>query len=68
MFLEALDGHTHMYEPIPAYGKHFRLPTGVISSVVKITVNHSRVVDAFSLTLYDMDRDLRTAQRKMNNE
>ncbi|KAI1479211.1 hypothetical protein F4774DRAFT_138077 [Daldinia eschscholtzii] len=68
MFLEALDDHSYLFKLIPTEDKYLSLLTGVISSIVKASVNYNKIADGFSQALSEMTADLRTAGRKMEIE
>ncbi|KAI0376344.1 hypothetical protein F5Y04DRAFT_292774 [Hypomontagnella monticulosa] len=63
-FLETMDDYSYLFKVIPADDKYISLFTGVLSSIVKASVNHSHIADGFSLALVEMSSNLRIAKRK----
>ncbi|KAI1844809.1 hypothetical protein JX266_009037 [Neoarthrinium moseri] len=61
-FLETLEGHKALFSVIPSGDKYTSLFTGVISSVVKASVNYEHIAEGFSRALADMSADLRFVQ------
>ncbi|KAI0006516.1 hypothetical protein F4779DRAFT_620531 [Xylariaceae sp. FL0662B] len=57
-FLEMLDGHKALFSVIPSNDKYISLFTGVVSSVVKASVNYEKIASGFSQALADISVDL----------
>ncbi|KAI1081972.1 hypothetical protein F5B20DRAFT_578745 [Whalleya microplaca] len=57
-FLEMLDGHKALFSVIPSNDKYLSLFTGVVSSVVKASVNYEQIANGFSQALADISVDL----------
>ncbi|KAI0126483.1 hypothetical protein BJ170DRAFT_694947 [Xylariales sp. AK1849] len=57
-FLETLEGHKALFSVIPSGDKYTSLFAGVISSVVKASVNYEHIAEGFSRALAEMSADL----------
>ncbi|CZR56709.1 uncharacterized protein PAC_06598 [Phialocephala subalpina] len=62
-FLETMDNHKFLFSVIPNGDKYTSLLTGVVSSIVKASVNYEQVADGFSRALGEISEDLNFVQR-----
>ncbi|KAI0454811.1 hypothetical protein F5B21DRAFT_474335 [Xylaria acuta] len=62
-FLETMDSHRYLFSIIPNGDKYTSLITGVITSIVKASVNHETMAEGFSRALQDISRDLNFVRR-----
>ncbi|KAI1746506.1 hypothetical protein F4782DRAFT_524269 [Xylaria castorea] len=62
-FLETMDSHNYLFSIIPNGDKYTSLITGVITSIVKASVNHETLAEGFSRALQDISRDLNFVRR-----
>ncbi|KAM0253304.1 hypothetical protein ACHAQJ_007358 [Trichoderma viride] len=64
-FLNTLNDHSYLFSIIPNEDKYTSLITGVITSVVKASVNHKKVAEKFSEALKDITEDLGTVHKSV---
>ncbi|KAI1741309.1 hypothetical protein F4680DRAFT_416368 [Xylaria scruposa] len=62
-FFETMDSHRYLFSIIPNGDKYTSLITGVITSIVKASVNHETMAEGFSRALQDISRDLNFVRR-----
>ncbi|KAK8104990.1 hypothetical protein PG999_008349 [Apiospora kogelbergensis] len=62
-FLETMDSHKYLFSVIPNGDKYTSLITGIITSVVKASVNHQKLADGFSRALQEISRDINFVRR-----
>ncbi|KAI0883763.1 uncharacterized protein GGS22DRAFT_189731 [Annulohypoxylon maeteangense] len=62
-FLETMDEHKYLFSIIPNGDKYTSLITGVITSIVKASVNHESIAEGFSRALQEISRDLNFVRR-----
>ncbi|KAK8052307.1 hypothetical protein PG993_003692 [Apiospora rasikravindrae] len=62
-FLETMDSHKYLFSVIPNGDKYTSLITGIVTTVVKASVNHETMADGFSRALQDISRDLNFVRR-----
>ncbi|KAI1338824.1 hypothetical protein F5Y15DRAFT_98862 [Xylariaceae sp. FL0016] len=62
-FLENLEGHKALFSVIPNNDRYLSLFTGVISSIVKASVNYEHIAQGFSKALADITVDLKFVRR-----
>ncbi|KAI1078710.1 hypothetical protein F5B20DRAFT_547012 [Whalleya microplaca] len=62
-FLETMEAHKYLFSIIPNGDKYTSLVTGVITSIVKASVNHEAIAEGFSRALQGISRDLNFVRR-----
>ncbi|KAK8867395.1 hypothetical protein PGQ11_005973 [Apiospora arundinis] len=62
-FLETMDSHKYLFSVIPNGEKYTSLITGIVTSVVKASVNHEQMAEGFSRALQEISRDLNFVRR-----
>ncbi|KAI1408084.1 hypothetical protein F5Y13DRAFT_114612 [Hypoxylon sp. FL1857] len=62
-FLETMEAHKYLFSIIPNGEKYTSLITGVITSIVKASVNHDSITEGFSRALQEISRDLNFVRR-----
>ncbi|KAJ6007443.1 hypothetical protein N7540_011419 [Penicillium herquei] len=64
-FLDFMNDHSYFFEFVPTSDKYVSLITGVLSSVVKASVNYQEIADNLSAGLGTIHKYLRTARQKV---
>ncbi|KAI0386544.1 hypothetical protein F5Y04DRAFT_124628 [Hypomontagnella monticulosa] len=64
-FLSVMNDHAYLFSVIPSGDKYTSLVTGVISSVVKASVNHKRIAERFSSYLAEIGEDLNSVEKSV---
>ncbi|KAI2464414.1 hypothetical protein F4781DRAFT_72887 [Annulohypoxylon bovei var. microspora] len=62
-FFETMNEHKYLFSIIPNGDKYTSLITGVITSIVKASVNHESIAEGFSRALQEISRDLDFVRR-----
>ncbi|XDG07409.1 hypothetical protein ABKA04_007024 [Annulohypoxylon sp. FPYF3050] len=62
-FLETMDEHKYLFSIIPNGDKYTSLITGVVTSIVKASVNHESIAEGFSRALQEISKDLNFVRR-----
>jgi hypothetical protein len=63
-FCERLDAHSQLFKIFPEGDKYTSLFTGVLSSIVLVSVRHNEIAEGFSLALAQISSDLKFSQRQ----
>ncbi|KAI0850006.1 hypothetical protein F5Y00DRAFT_268768 [Daldinia vernicosa] len=64
-FLDTMNDYSYLFSIIPNGDKYTSLITGVITSVVKASVNHKTQAEKFSEALEDITKDLETIDKSI---
>ncbi|RGP61610.1 hypothetical protein FSPOR_9936 [Fusarium sporotrichioides] len=62
-FAETMNEYSYLFSIIPNGDKYTSLITGVVSSVVKVSVNYKKVAEGFSEALSDISDHLRSVKK-----
>ncbi|KAI1460022.1 hypothetical protein F4805DRAFT_454962 [Annulohypoxylon moriforme] len=62
-FLETMDEHKYLFSIIPNGDKYTCLITGVVTSIVKASINHESIAEGFSRALQEISRDINFVRR-----
>ncbi|KAG8676531.1 hypothetical protein FPOAC1_002536 [Fusarium poae] len=62
-FAETMSEYSYLFSIIPNSNEYTSLITGVVSSVVKVSVNYKRVAEGFSEALSDISDHLRSVRK-----
>ncbi|KAF7502672.1 hypothetical protein GJ744_005285 [Endocarpon pusillum] len=63
-FCQTLDEHSYLFSILPNGDKYTCLFTGVISSIVKVTVAHEAIANGFSRALVEISSDLSFSRKQ----
>ncbi|KAH6630496.1 hypothetical protein B0J18DRAFT_421300 [Chaetomium sp. MPI-SDFR-AT-0129] len=64
-FLGTMNDLSYLFKFIPAEDKYISLLTGVIASIVKVSVNYTKIAEGFSLAVAEISSDLHLVEGKV---